>query len=125
MLPAVQQSVSRAVGVANLAAAGHGTVVPGPGGMATIDFTGQGTPYIPPFSTAPVTVSRFGLPSLPSLPSVPRLPSLPSIPPFPRSRRCRRRRHYRTPLTSADSPARVSAHSKGSPVRVRAPPLRE
>ena len=26
--------------------------------MATIDFTGRGTPVIPPFSTAPVTVSR-------------------------------------------------------------------
>ena len=27
--------------------------------MATIDFTGEGTPVIPPFSTAPVTVSRL------------------------------------------------------------------
>jgi hypothetical protein len=30
----------------------------GDDGMATIDFAGGGTPAIPPFSTAPVTVSR-------------------------------------------------------------------
>jgi hypothetical protein len=52
------RSVSRS-GVAALAAAGGGAVREDEDGMTTIDFTGQGTPVIPPFSTAPVTVSRL------------------------------------------------------------------
>jgi hypothetical protein len=51
------QAVSRS-GVDDLAAAGNGAVSYGDNGMATIDFTGGGAPYIPPFSTAPVSVSR-------------------------------------------------------------------
>jgi hypothetical protein len=55
------RSISRK-GVEELASAGAGHVTQEPDGMATIDFTGRpGTPYIPPFSTAPVTVSRLGL----------------------------------------------------------------
>jgi hypothetical protein len=52
--------------VNELADAGGGHVTQEPDGMATIDFTSRpgpgGAPYIPPFSTAPVTVSR--MPSL-------------------------------------------------------------
>jgi len=51
------RSVARS-GVEDLAAAGGGHVDYGDDGMATIDFAGGGTPSIPAFSTAPVTVSR-------------------------------------------------------------------
>jgi hypothetical protein len=45
-------------GVDDLAAAAAGHVDYGDDGMATIDFASGGTPAIPAFSTAPVTVSR-------------------------------------------------------------------
>jgi hypothetical protein len=57
--------VSRS-GVEELASSGGGHVTQEPDGMATIDFAGPGTPYIPPFSTTPVTVSRLGLGDLSS-----------------------------------------------------------
>jgi len=37
---------------------GGGQVTESPDGNATIDFTGGSAPVIPPFSTAPVSVSR-------------------------------------------------------------------
>jgi hypothetical protein len=52
--------------VQELAGATGGQVTHEPDGMATIDFTDRpGAPYIP-FSTTPVTVSRFGLGDLSS-----------------------------------------------------------
>jgi hypothetical protein len=51
------RSIARS-GVDDLAAAGGGHVDYGDNGMTTIDFTGGGTPSMPAFSTAPVTVSR-------------------------------------------------------------------
>jgi hypothetical protein len=45
-------------GADELAAATGGQLDYGDDGMASIDFTGEGTPTIPAFSTTPVTVSR-------------------------------------------------------------------
>jgi hypothetical protein len=48
-----------------------------------VEFTGPGIPEIPPFSTTPVTMSRFTVPGLPSgMPSIP-AGGMPPLPPVP------------------------------------------
>ena len=91
------RSVARS-GVDDLAAAGGGHVDYGDDGMATIDFTGGGTPSMPAFSTAPVTVSREV-----------------SAPHRPRPRPPRATTSSRASIDEAPAPATSVAHQAPGP----------